>query len=67
MQAAPTPLSDLTVGDLATRRPASIGVLIDHGIDFCCGGGRSLEAACKRSGVSVDEVLEQVDRAERTG
>lgn len=52
---------ELTVGALAATRPLSIKVLQRHGIDFCCGGGRSLVAACERREVDVDALLHEVD------
>lgn len=55
----------VTVGELSTTRPLSIGVLQRHGIDFCCGGSRALDVACAAAGVDVDLLLEEIAAAER--
>jgi regulator of cell morphogenesis and NO signaling len=35
-----------TVAELAAAEPATIAVFQKHGIDFCCGGKRPLQAVC---------------------
>ncbi len=35
------------------------------GMDFCCGGGRSLASACEREGVEIGEVLEALQKLEQ--
>ena len=57
-------MSLVTVGELATQRPQSVKVLQRYGIDFCCGGGRALEAACSAKGLEVDAVLREVAQEE---
>ncbi len=56
------------VGDIATKHPLATRVFAGLGIDFCCGGGATLQAACKACGTDVEQVigeLEQVvERAE---
>jgi regulator of cell morphogenesis and NO signaling len=56
-----------TVADLAARRPLSVAVLQRHGIDFCCGGQRPLEAACATAGIDTTALLAEVEQAEDTG
>lgn len=43
-----TPIMTLTdaVGDCVTRHPATARVFEQYKIDYCCGGGQSLEEAC---------------------
>src|SRR6476660_197528 len=48
---ASTPLGAIVAADY---RAAS--VLDRFGLDFCCGGKRTLEEACKQRGLSVDVV-----------
>jgi regulator of cell morphogenesis and NO signaling len=45
-----------TVGDLVTEDYRRAGVFKQFGIDFCCGGGISLEAACLKKGIAVADV-----------
>jgi len=41
-----TTFKNRTVGELVTERPARAEVFEMHGIDYCCGGGKSLTEAC---------------------
>ncbi|MEZ4388512.1 MAG: iron-sulfur cluster repair di-iron protein [Candidatus Krumholzibacteriia bacterium] len=45
------------VGDLAASQPALIPILDSLGIDFCCGGQRSLADAARAAGQDPDSVL----------
>ena len=56
-----------TVRELAVEIPEATRVFEKIGIDYCCGGGKSLEEACAASNVSVDEVLDSLELAEQTG
>lgn len=53
-----------TVREIAIEQPASVRVFESLGIDYCCGGQRSLREACERAGVSPDEVLNRIFTAE---
>jgi regulator of cell morphogenesis and NO signaling len=46
-----------TVRDLAVRIPGATRLFERAGIDYCCGGGRTLEAACDAAGLSSDSML----------
>jgi regulator of cell morphogenesis and NO signaling len=59
--------SGTTVRDLATEYPATTRVLEAFGIDYCCGGGQSLEAVCRSANLSLDKVLESVEHAIHAG
>ncbi|MCB9740739.1 MAG: iron-sulfur cluster repair di-iron protein [Deltaproteobacteria bacterium] len=56
--------ADCTVADLAATRPKALRVLHRHGIDFCCGGRRTVAEACERAGVSADQLLAEVAELE---
>ncbi len=45
------------IGDLAAEVPGATRVFEKLGIDYCCGGGRSLADACFGAGVSLEEVM----------
>lgn len=51
---------DDKVGKIAASRPESIGVFARRGIDFCCGGEKSLAAACRERGLEPAQVLEEI-------
>lgn len=40
-----------SLGDLVTRRPAAARVFETFGLDYCCGGFRTLDDACAAAGV----------------
>jgi len=46
-----------TVRELATELPNATRIFEKLGIDYCCGGHKSLEEACKTANASVDRVL----------
>lgn len=46
-----------TVREYALEIPAATRIFEKLGIDYCCGGGKSLADACAKAGIAVDEVL----------
>ncbi len=52
----------LTLAQLATRVPAASRVFQRHDLDFCCGGRRTLEAACTSAGLDPDVIIEEINR-----
>ncbi|MGH9486239.1 MAG: iron-sulfur cluster repair di-iron protein [Terriglobales bacterium] len=46
-----------SVGELAIETPGAARVFEKLGIDFCCGGKKSLEAACLEKGIGLKTVL----------
>jgi regulator of cell morphogenesis and NO signaling len=51
------------VADIAAHHPRSIEVFERHGIDFCCGGRRSLGEACREHGARVEAVAAEIAAA----
>ncbi len=56
---------ETSVGDLAGSLPALIPVLESLGIDYCCGGQRSLVEACRSANRDPQTVLAALVRAEQ--
>jgi regulator of cell morphogenesis and NO signaling len=54
-----------TVREYALEMPGATRIFEKLGIDYCCGGGKSLADACAKAGVAVDEVLGSLKRTER--
>ncbi len=52
--------SDQKVGDIAAANPSATRVLEEAGVDYCCGGQRSLHDACLHAGVAEEEILERL-------
>jgi len=55
--------SDTRVGDIATTIPASISVFERYGVDFCCGGDTPLSEALQGTGLSVGDILAEIESA----
>ena len=51
-----------TVADLVARHPEAATLLVDLGLDTCCGGGSPLGEACQDAQVPLAEVLDAVAR-----
>lgn len=47
----------LTVNDLLARLPEASGLLLDRGLDTCCGGALTLAEACDDGGVDLDALM----------
>ncbi|MAT40063.1 MAG: iron-sulfur cluster repair di-iron protein [Ectothiorhodospiraceae bacterium] len=52
--------SETTVGQVVVEDFRAAAVFQRNGIDFCCGGGISIEAAAKKAGVETSAILEQI-------
>lgn len=52
-----------TVAEIARQYPASVRVFEALGIDYCCGGNRSLEDACAKNNVALNLVLSDLSNA----
>lgn len=48
------------VKDIALSDPSARRILEDSGLDYCCGGGKSLHDACLDANISMEEILESL-------
>ncbi len=56
-----------TVRELAVEIPGATRIFEKLGIDYCCGGAKSLEDACAASNISTDEVMRRLtEEGEKT-
>lgn len=53
-----------TIGQMVTERPSRARVFERVGIDYCCGGGRTLEAACAAKGLQTGSVLAELEASD---
>jgi regulator of cell morphogenesis and NO signaling len=53
-----------TIGGLAARSLAAVGVLERHGIDYCCGGNRPVDDVCREKGIEAEALIAEVAAAE---
>ena len=61
------PLATRLVGDLVAEDYRRAAALKRFGIDFCCGGRVPLGDACRKKGVSLDEVAEALAASDAHG
>jgi regulator of cell morphogenesis and NO signaling len=57
--------TDKTVRELALENPAATRVFETLGIDYCCGGNQTLEQACRKGALSMDQVTDALAEADR--
>ena len=57
-------IAEKTVRDLALESSSATRVFEKLGIDYCCGGDKSLEAACRAAKLSIEEVQSALDAAQ---
>lgn len=53
-----------TLGELVTALPATAKILHQYGLDFCCGGNRTLVEACEAEHVDTQAVLRALANAD---
>ncbi len=53
--------NDLKVGALVAEHPIFSSVFEAVGIDYCCGGKKTLSAACREKGLSVESVSQRLE------
>src|SRR5215471_13165896 len=49
------------VGEIAAANPRAKKVLEDAGVDYCCGGEKSVHEACMHTGISAEEILKRLE------
>jgi len=55
--------SNMTVGELAREIPGATRIFEKFGIDYCCGGNRSMETACAAAGVTLEQIATSLESA----
>jgi regulator of cell morphogenesis and NO signaling len=58
--------TEKTIGELAAESAAALQVFDRLGIDYCCGGGRTLEQACQAANVPIGQAVEALAAASRS-
>jgi len=60
-EAAMTTAMEVTLADLAVSKAGAARVFLDHGLDFCCRGRRSVAEACAEKGIDPTTILKAID------
>ena len=55
-----------TIGEIVANDFRAASLFKEAGIDFCCGGNKSLSAACKEKGTDVSQLIQQLDTLAQT-
>ncbi|HKK25831.1 MAG TPA: iron-sulfur cluster repair di-iron protein [Gracilimonas sp.] len=55
------------VGDIVAEDYRTAQVLRSYGLDFCCGGGKTLEKACSSKKIVIDEVISELESLKDVG
>src|ERR1017187_6521661 len=55
--------STKTVGEIAAATPNATREFEKLGIDYCCGGNRTLGEACAEANISIDETLARLEKS----
>ncbi len=58
--------AERTLGAIVAKDQRTAAVFDRHGIDFCCGGDRTLQAACAEADVDVEAVLDDIRQLRAT-
>lgn len=54
-----------TVNETLRRLPEASGLLLDRGVDTCCGGGASLREACDDAELDLGGLMAELQALER--
>lgn len=60
-----TAIAEKTVREMAAENSSATRVFEKFGIDYCCGGNKSLQEACTAANLRVDHVLDSLEGAEQ--
>jgi regulator of cell morphogenesis and NO signaling len=55
-----------TIGEIVANDFRAASLFRDAGIDFCCGGNKSLSDACKEKGADESHLIQQLEALEQT-
>lgn len=55
----------LTLRELVETRPATRAILVEYGMDACCGGDLTIERAAQAHGVELEVLMEQLRAVSR--
>ncbi len=56
--------TSISLGQLALQVPGATRILRKHRLDFCCGGKKSFDEACKDQNLNMNEILLEIDALE---
>lgn len=60
-------VEERTVGQIVKTDYRTAQVFEKYGLDFCCGGNRTIEEACKEEGLDPKEIFSALDHLDQAG
>ena len=57
-------IKEISVGEIAAKDYRKVEVFKKYGIDFCCGGKKSLSKVCREKGISQEQLEKELHQAE---
>lgn len=58
---------DNTVGEIVAKNFRTAQIFEKFGLDFCCGGKKTLSDACSKRGVDANEIIDELLKVNETG
>lgn len=58
-------IAEKTVREIALESTSATRIFEKLGIDYCCGGNKSLDEACRKANLSIESVQRELDAAAR--
>lgn len=55
---------DITIGEIVAADYRAAQVFKEAGIDFCCGGKKSIDETCSKKGINSEDLKEKLERLE---
>ncbi len=56
---------DETLGDMVSKDLRKVQIFKKFGIDFCCGGKKTLKEACKEKGLDITKVEQEIQQVDK--
>lgn len=53
---------DMKISEVTKKYPGTLNVFGNFKIDFCCGGGRSIEEAGRAKNIDLNKLLEELNK-----
>ncbi len=57
--------SDETLGEIAAKDLSKAAIFKKYGLDFCCGGKKTVKEACKEKGLDVTKIEQELQQADK--
>jgi regulator of cell morphogenesis and NO signaling len=54
--------ANVTIAEIVTEDISKAGVFKKFGLDFCCGGGKTIQDACAKKGVDMKELISELEK-----